>query len=448
MPRPHPLDIPVPQRPQAGAGSTQRDETSQPRLALAPHCPGDGRFATHCTTPAASPTPPHRRPHPSPPNGWPEVRPGRVAACDPTLGTRFSAYTSRPSPRGRAGPPLACPARQRTRVQSEGWKGQWLGRAAFEVNGAHFQVGLGHAALSSLAFDLDPLRKGQARPPTLALAGRWWLRLPDAGRWPRGLPLRIGAGLLPRSINLGDVRPVRTGTTWQEPSSSLAKGACLEGSALFAWEPVVGRWSNLVFFTHTFTRWRSGIAHSHNAAERTERFGPLTPREQAAADRLHLVLQRWDGESDGSALLAAVLSHDGRGRTGCGRGVACRRLPGLAGLGGSCGRLRVPLRAALGGSRGEIAVTRYCLGGRWPSLAVRSGGGDRPILRNRHQTAPGGVHLRADVLQGLRDLPLSASHARQHSAQHVRERLAETVRLRRPTGGSRDRPRPLPPRRA
>jgi hypothetical protein len=81
---------------------------------------------------------------------------------------------------------------------------------------------------------------------------------------------------------------------------------------LFAWEPVVSRWSNLVFFTQTFTRWHNGIARAPYVAEWTERFGPLTPRESAAADRLRLVLQRGDGQRDGAALLAAVLPHDGR----------------------------------------------------------------------------------------------------------------------------------------
>lgn len=80
---------------------------------------------------------------------------------------------------------------------------------------------------------------------------------------------------------------------------------------MFAWEPVVSRWSNLVYFTQTFARWHDGIAHPHNMAEWTERFGPLTPRESAAADHLRLILQRGDGESDGAALLAALLPHAG-----------------------------------------------------------------------------------------------------------------------------------------
>ena len=80
---------------------------------------------------------------------------------------------------------------------------------------------------------------------------------------------------------------------------------------MFSWEPVVSRWSNLVFFTQTFTRWHNGIAHPHNVAEWTERLGPLTTRESAAADRLRVVLQRGDGESDGAALLAAILPHEG-----------------------------------------------------------------------------------------------------------------------------------------
>ncbi len=73
----------------------------------------------------------------------------------------------------------------------------------------------------------------------------------------------------------------------------------------------MSRWANLAYFTQTFSRWHDGIAHANYASEWTERFGALTPREHAAADRLRPVLQRGDGESDGAALLAAVLPRGG-----------------------------------------------------------------------------------------------------------------------------------------